>query len=832
MFSSSRILLLCLCLLATTASSFAGGGTYFVSPCGNDTWLGIDVNCIPNLGPKRTIQAAINVASDGDQIFIFPGVYTESIDLGGKELHLFAPGGPDVTIIDGNGADHTVLCNSGETSNTVFEGLTITGGDANLYYGGGVLIAVSSPTFIDCVFDDNQADWGGGAVSITLGSPSFTNCQFLNNATNSGGGAVKISLGSPTFTDCLFQTNDASNGGAIRVDSGSPIFNNCDIVENTASVGGGVDVVGGTPSFIDSTVDSNHASATGGGVVVQGGVLTMQGTDVFDNLSNQRAGGIYVLGATLNISNATISSNVIDPYEDFTSYGGGIQATFGATVVGVQLLIAGNTAVYGGGLSSYDSIVQLTDVTFWLNAAERGAGLAAYSNSDITLNNCNFSANQAANSAGGLRVEESTCQITDCLFQENSATFFGGAMTLISGSLTATNVQFTENSANHGGALYAVEGKSGDLILQQSNFLNNSAVYGGALEMISAFATISDCDFTGNSAYAGGAIHASSIFDNVELNVRETVFLSNEATYSGAAIKVMNPLILLKASGSQFRNNDVAAGGTGGAVFIDEADYEIVNCDFSVNTSPNGAGIYAVAGSQGKVVNSLFRQNFAHQYGGGIYYGEDSVGEIINCTLTANEGQSSGSAVFSFLNNDVMISNSIIWGNGPGEVDGNTYPQSRYSIVPAFIAGPGCISVDPLFEDPGFGDYSLSAGSPAIDAGLNWLLPIDATDVDSDGNRNEIIDVDFMLQPRVTIGVKGKGSCNLPMVDMGAFERVGEVVLPVVMADLNGDGIVSTADLLLLLSSWGEIGDCPLADLNGDGVVGTADLLLLLVNWG
>lgn len=819
-------------MLATASNALAGGVTFYVAPCGNDGWVGVDVGCIAPLGPKRTIQAAINVASDGDQIFIFPGTYIESIDLDGKALHLFAPSGPDVTIINGNGADHTILCNSGETANTIFEGLTITGGDASLDYGGGVLIAASNPTFDGCVFDGNRADFGGGAVSIALGNPSFTNCQFLNNETNVGGGAVKISLGSPTFNDCLFQTNDAGNGGAIRVDSGSPSFNNCDIIENTAFIGGGLEVVDGSPTIIDSSINDNHASSIGGGVAIHGGQLTMQLTNVFDNLTNQGAAGIYVSNATLNISQATISSNIIDPFEDITAYGGGIQANAGAVIVGDQLVITGNTAVYGGGLSSYGSTVLLTDVTFWLNDAGWGAGLAAYSNSDITLNNCNFNANQATSAGGGLYINESSCQMTDSLFQENSAIFFGGAMTLSSGSLTVTNVQFTENSANHGGVLYAIEGKLGDLIFRQSNFLNNSAVYGGALEMISASATISDCGFTGNIADNGGAIHASSIFDNVRLNVRETVFLSNEATYSGAAIKVMNPLILLKVSGSQFWNNDVDINGTGGAVFIDESEYEIVNCDFGGNTSPNGAGIYAFAASHGKVVNSQFRQNFAHQYGGGIYYGEDSVGEIINCTLTANEGQSSGSAVFSYLNNDVMISNSIIWGNGPGEVDGNTYPQARYSIVPAFIAGPGCIVADPMFADPGFGDYSLASGSPAIDAGLNWLLPVDVTDVDQDGNTDEIVDVDFMLQPRVTDGLEGKGNCELAMVDMGAFEAVGEVVLAVVMADLNGDGVVSTADLLILLASWGEVGECPLADLNGDGIIGTADLLILLANWG
>jgi hypothetical protein len=59
----------------------------------------------------------------------------------------------------------------------------------------------------------------------------------------------------------------------------------------------------------------------------------------------------------------------------------------------------------------------------------------------------------------------------------------------------------------------------------------------------------------------------------------------------------------------------------------------------------------------------------------------------------------------------------------------------------------------------------------------------------------------------------------------------GQVGIP---GDLDGNGVVGTADLLMLLAAWGPCppeGDCP-ADLNGDGVVGTADLLTLLANWG
>jgi T5SS/PEP-CTERM-associated repeat protein len=60
-------------------------------------------------------------------------------------------------------------------------------------------------------------------------------------------------------------------------------------------------------------------------------------------------------------------------------------------------------------------------------------------------------------------------------------------------------------------------------------------------------------------------------------------------------------------------------------------------------------------------------------------------------------------------------------------------------------------------------------------------------------------------------------------------------IISTTTGDVNGDGVVDTEDLLLLLAAWGDCPDppeeCP-ADFSGDGVVDTADLLALLANWG
>jgi hypothetical protein len=57
---------------------------------------------------------------------------------------------------------------------------------------------------------------------------------------------------------------------------------------------------------------------------------------------------------------------------------------------------------------------------------------------------------------------------------------------------------------------------------------------------------------------------------------------------------------------------------------------------------------------------------------------------------------------------------------------------------------------------------------------------------------------------------------------------------PTIPGDVNGDGVVNTADLLEVINTWGGCpvppAKCP-ADLNGDGFVNTADLLQVINNW-
>ncbi|MEE9296590.1 MAG: hypothetical protein V3W34_16725 [Phycisphaerae bacterium] len=166
---------------------------------------------------------------------------------------------------------------------------------------------------------------------------------------------------------------------------------------------------------------------------------------------------------------------------------------------------------------------------------------------------------------------------------------------------------------------------------------------------------------------------------------------------------------------------------------------------------------------------------------------------------------------------------------------------------------------DTFFEDTVFGNsghrftIDLSASEIILDPG-NWWVSIVA--VDESGEKSSLERWRILLTDGLADGVpvhgraggqdhgNGYGGGELPdwkpLCFSGGCEPTpgdlairleGTLVEPVCPADMDGDGSVGVADLLLLLGSWGPCKGCP-ADLDGDGNVGVSDLLALLAAWG
>ncbi len=190
------------------------------------------------------------------------------------------------------------------------------------------------------------------------------------------------------------------------------------------------------------------------------------------------------------------------------------------------------------------------------------------------------------------------------------------------------------------------------------------------------------------------------------------------------------------------------------------------------------------------IVNNIITRNSVLNYGGGIstFHGTST---ITNNVITGNWVDSDdGGGIVCLPNSRSVITNNIITGNragsrgtyggifGWGSIASITYCNVWANTPKDYggcTLGMGCISVDPLFQNPSNDDYHLQSSSPCIDSGDNYApaLPL----FDFDGN------------PRI-IDNDGDG---FAVVNMGPFEL--------------GSGILATVDVepeTLNLNSMGN----------------------------
>ena len=178
----------------------------------------------------------------------------------------------------------------------------------------------------------------------------------------------------------------------------------------------------------------------------------------------------------------------------------------------------------------------------------------------------------------------------------------------------------------------------------------------------------------------------------------------------------------------------------------------------SVITGNRNSGIYQNQGTV-TVTDSIITENSADT-GGGIYHSSGTLA-LTNCTVSGNSASRYGGGIFTiFISGDIGIYNSIIVRNTAAGAESDIHKNSLDAVLRAgntlssytdWTESENCLEYDPslpLFADAESGDYTLAAGSQAIDAGDNDLV---TAETDLAGN------------PRIVGGT----------VDLGAYEYQG-----------------------------------------------------------
>jgi len=210
---------------------------YVNAATGNDSWDGRAPAWDGTHGPKLTIQAGINAASDGHIVIVAAGTYSGTgnigLDFGGRAITVRSASGPEATIIDCAGAGRGFYFHSSETDSAVVRGFTIANGTASS--GGGVYCSSSSPRLVNCIITGCSADNGAGAYCTTSSNAKFINSIFVGNTTSGTGGAVYFYNSTPTMTNCTVINNAATGtyAAGIYCRSSSPTLTNCIVWGNT-----------------------------------------------------------------------------------------------------------------------------------------------------------------------------------------------------------------------------------------------------------------------------------------------------------------------------------------------------------------------------------------------------------------------------------------------------------------------------------------------------------------------------------------------------------------------------------------------------------------------
>jgi putative cell wall-binding protein len=319
-------LLAALIPLAALPAAAAVPVTYWV-----DVATGVDTNPGTEALPFKTITKAADVAGSLDTIMVRPGVYStvsgEQFDIWLAGASLKSTGGPDVTIIQGDGTTK-LIGQQGGAEGDVNSGFTFTNGHGGS--GGALGLYLSVPTgpgwpcIENNVFEDNTAIGNqGGAIYLYVG-------------TNTPGRY-------PLIRDNVFINNSAASGGAIAVDNAiCPIITRNHFSENHATGGGGaikITTVGAWSAVGDNMFSGNEAGSSGGGALyysVSGGATHHITGNSFDaNWSGGRGGAMWLYGTTANVSGNYATCNAA------TMEGGFAYLEYSAVT-------AWNNLIYGG----------------------------------------------------------------------------------------------------------------------------------------------------------------------------------------------------------------------------------------------------------------------------------------------------------------------------------------------------------------------------------------------------------------------------------------------------------------------------------------------------
>ncbi|MDD5064204.1 MAG: S8 family serine peptidase [Phycisphaerae bacterium] len=361
----------------------------------------------------------------------------------------------DCSVIGGNGGNGY----NGSGSNPDDPNINGTdGGWPGRAYGGGLACLVdSSPSVINCTFENctatggNGGDGGnGGTTEDSYGQGGRGGGWYYGESNrewyrrpwvNSSQGYERFGPAMNSFYD--FYNEYSGRGGAVFIgEQCAPTFTHCTFINNRTEGGTcGITGLDGWPPQDREEPSIHWEIENFGGAVF----CEANSTPVFTDCNF--AG---------NTADTTYLADNDDP---FVSYGGALAWEKGAGVVLESCKFSDNLAAIGGAMYGSDADAEITDCNISGNLAYQGGGFFGASGS-ATIQKCivhnNFAGmaeNNAGGQGGGIYSASMAVEISDSNISYNEANTSGGGLFLtgVTGSQTVMNCLITGNFAGRDG---------------------------------------------------------------------------------------------------------------------------------------------------------------------------------------------------------------------------------------------------------------------------------------------------------------------------------------------------------------------------------------------
>ena len=275
------------------------------------------------------------------------------------------------------------------------------------------------------------------------------------------------------------------------------------------------------------------------------------------------------------------------------------------------------------------------------------------------------------------------------------------------------------------GALRVIAGVVSNCVIRNSNGNDLS----GGVNLRGG--TITHCEIYGNRAYRGnnsGVGKAGGIYMTGG-TLQHSVISNNISCSADAGCGIrMTAGITHHCLITDNRGNDTAVTGCG--VYL--AGGTMSECEITGNGVRDAARSYTGGGVKiggGTLRNCLIAGNRTVNRAAGVH---QTAGTVENCTITANASSAFLGSGLYLAGVNAIARNNVIHGNGAGvaseplcNIEYSSSKSFATNVVSPATSGTANIGLDPLFSDAASGDYTLGAGSPAIDAAAEIGLAID-----------------------------------------------------------------------------------------------------------